>query len=368
MHTRLFFVLGLVVLTALECDARDLVIKSPRVTSAAPFNSTCNEFYHPTMELCPDCTARKTTFTVEPYFTDRSQRIVELVGGTTPNDTAIVIDNTGTKGIEIFATANGYTLCATGGETLDGVSIASEYTLTLFPSPLPAALPVAQTWTLSENLAAFVQVDGVVASTAACIGAGPNTATSECMQLCAAMDTCTYFVKTGTACDLCTDVTIAQHTWILDTGGASVFLRGKHLHLFAKDATFGLAVQRSAFPTHQVTLDYMFATVSAFALAIIAYMGIYLEIGWKTTAAYREDSIVADEIELVAQSTATPPAKAPNITTASNFQHETDALLSSQTHPGTNTAVYHHRNGITTASSPTGSPVQVDAPVVFDDL
>jgi len=356
MHTRVAVILCLVGIIALHCDARDLVIKSPRVTSEAPFNSTCNEFYHPVMDLCPDCTARKTTFTVEPYFTGRAQRIVEHVGGSLPNDTAIVIDNTATKGIVIYSTANGYILCATGGETLEGVSIASEYTLTLFPSPLPSALQVSQIWTLSESLAAFVQVDGVIANTAACVGAGTNTATSECMQLCSSMDTCTYFVKTGTACELCTDIAISQHTWVLATGGASVFLRGKHLHLFAKDATFGLAVQRSAFPTHQVTLDYMFTTVSALAVAAVLYMGIYLEVGWKTTAGYRDD---AGEIE---------PTKIIPLPEPRSENNEAAPLLSSQTHPGTNTAVYHHRNGITLASSPPVSPVQAGAFSVFDDL
>jgi hypothetical protein len=270
-------VLVCLVLTGVS-TASDVIWQQSPVTV---YNSSCTEFILPPHDLCSDCTVRRTTFMVEPHYASPSQVITTSVHGGSPEDTLVVVDNTGTGKLQGSRTSSGYLLCATGEAALgtDGFTTAMDVLLTLTPEVKPDAVSITQTWIQPDHLAAFVQINGVVADTAACINAGAILDRAQCMQLCTGMDTCTYFVRpTGSGCFLCTDNTISSHTWVLSTPGASVFLRGKQLHLFFDAPEHSVAIQQDAYPGRQKTLQSLFTILAVFGVTVFVYMGCYFDI------------------------------------------------------------------------------------------
>jgi hypothetical protein len=353
---RRVFTICLVALWLAPATALDVVItKQPTVVH----NASCTEYYLPPLDLCTDCTARRTTMTVEPHSSSPAQLVTVTDVGGTPADTIVVVDNTGFAKMVATRTNNGYMLCSLGSDCVTGFTVATDVLLTKtpVPLPLPPALPIAQTWVSPDNAAAFVQIDGVVADVSGCIHAGANTPLAECMQLCIAMDTCVDFVRTGTSCDLCTDPAALTATWVLAAPGANVFLRGKSIHLFVREPEHSVTIYNSAFPGHQRTLDSLFTITAVFFVAVFAFIACYTDLGDRSLAWDRNchlKSGSANDLQSAADAgTGTPPRAVSGGVGASALgadgshthttPHETEPLLASQRFLGDEGVV--HRQG-----------------------
>ena len=291
----LLCVVGLFTLACSACHASDVIWTS---APATVFNSSCREFTLPPSDLCVDCTVRRTTFVVEPHHTPPSQLITLADYDGKPADTVVVVDNTATGKFSAVRTSSGYMLCATGEGSSDsgGFTTAVEVLLTLTPTILPSALQIAQTWVQPDHLATFVQLNGVSANTTACVHAGTATDQAQCMQLCTAMDSCTYFVQhTSGGCELCLDATIYTHVWGILPGGAAVFIRGKQLRLFFSTADNSVASGQQAYPGKEAALQTMFTVFAVFLMTAFLYMGCYFDIA---TIRCKTDNDIVDGVPL----------------------------------------------------------------------
>jgi hypothetical protein len=265
-------------LTLAGASARDVILSQPAVVR---LNSSCTEYYLPTLQLCTDCTVRTTTLTVEPHSASPTQVVTVTAVGGAVGDTVIIVDNTGFAEAAATRTTNGYILCANGKHVTTGFTVALDVLMQKLPVPLPPppALTVTNTWTSPDRDAAYVQIQGVAVDTTACIHAGTTTDLAECMQLCTAMTSCTNFILQGSVCDLCSDAAALTKTWTLQTTTpVSVFLRGKSLHLYIREPVHAVTTYVSAFPGQQRTLSAIFTMVAMLLVAVSVFLGVFGDI------------------------------------------------------------------------------------------
>jgi hypothetical protein len=234
-------------------------------------NATCYDYFMPDTSTCTDCTRRIVRFTLEPHNSDPVQSIaVTEFPGTVPV-TVQVVDNTGFAAVTVHQSLAGYMLCS-AAPTPRGWSTTISVLQTLLMTPKPTtALTIAQTWTLPDATAAYVDFSGVQAATTGCILAG-NVDAVECMRLCTRVDTCTHVVKTATECGLCADATAATKTWTVEVPGQRILVRGKSVHLFIETAIHSAMPYVSAFPGYEKTVSSIFTTSMAMLVLALLFL------------------------------------------------------------------------------------------------